>query len=602
MNHPVHEYSFLVPSFPQAQQSISAIAAIASNAAALLSDEAKAALAEAAVAAAQALSNGGAGSVGASFVSQVCTLLGVTMPAAASTQRHHRRGRVLAQSGVVQQQQAQSRLQQLVSVTAALGRALGRQAVPGADPLAAGDSGVYVTAAALLATSTSASAVLQAGPGVDSGGTLAPVETAEAQLVAAGSVVPSLSGYGIALSYAPSSTAALLLALAGALPADITLVSGLASVVWVPPSASGAAAAGSAGANDSDPALDGASSYLLLSVPVADYDASRGAACLRYDATATAVSGLLSGLPPGDTPAVFLSYDASTRRLTCRVAALGTYVVAQGTPLDAAPPPPPPSTAPAPDAEEVLVLTLAFQMNPAQLSVREELEAFRSGLVAVLAAALQVAPSAVSILSLDTTSREGAVLVVVAVRLPAGSRGGAERSAGLQADPLAALPADFRARFGVTQLSVARGQLTADGPVARGADTVPAAPEEGKAVPVGAVVGGAVGGAVAMAVLAALVVVVVRRRRLRQVAVAETEGSVLRAGEVAGDVASVRLEASRAGAQGGQPEGATPGPPFAPGAVRTKPALANESGPNAAVAVASPHRSAANTPRAPPTL
>ncbi len=280
-------------------------------------------------------------------------------------------------------------------------------------------------------------------------------------------------------------------------------------------------------------------------------------------------------------------------------------MVAQATPLDAALPPPPLSTAPAPDAEEVLVLTLAFHMNPAQLSVREELEAFRSGLVAVLAAALQVAPSAVSILSLDTTSREGAVLVVVAVRLPAGSRGGAERSAGLQADPLAALPADFRARFGVTQLSVARGQLTADGPAARGTDTVPGAPAESKAVSLGAVVGGAVGGAVAMALLAVLVVVVVRRRRLRQVAVAGTGDTVPadgRVGAAAGGVASVRVEATRACAQERPREEVTLVTTFAPGPVRTKAAPVSESGPITAAAVASPHRSAANTPRAPPTL
>lgn len=598
----IKKITFIAPSFPQAQQSVSAIAAIASNAAALLSDEAKGALAEAAAAAVQALSTGGTGSVGASFVSQVCTLLGVAMPSAASAHRH-RRGRALAQSDVVQQQQAQSRLQQLVGVTAALGGALGRQAVPGADPLAAGDSGVYVAATALLATSNSASAALQAGPGVTSGGTFALAETAEAQLVAAGSLSPSLSGYGIALSYAPSSTAALLLALAGALPADVTLVSGLASVAWVPPPASGTASAGSSGATVGEPSLDGAISYLLLSVPVAEYDTSRGAACLRYEATTTTVSGLLSGLSADDAPAVLLSYNATTRRVTCRVSALGTYVVAQGTPLDAAPPPPP-SAAAAPDAEEVLVLTLAFQMNPAQLGVREELEAFRSGLVALLAAALQVAPSAVSIVSLDTTSREGAVLVVVAVRLPAGSRGGVERSASLEADPLAALPADFRARFGVTQLSVARGQLTADGPVARGTDTdtVTGTSESGKAVPIGAVVGGAVGGAVAAALLAALVVVVVRRRRLRQVAVDGTGGSAPRAGAMAGGVASMRLEAAHAGAQERPTEGATPVTPFAPGAVQTKPALGSEGSPRAAAAVASPHRSAANTPRAPATL
>ncbi len=53
------------------------------------------------------------------------------------------------------------------------------------------------------------------------------------------------------------------------------------------------------------PAKEATLKHLLLSVPVEECP-------LRYDATATAVSGLLSGLSPGGTPAVLLSYNAST--------------------------------------------------------------------------------------------------------------------------------------------------------------------------------------------------------------------------------------------------------------------------------------------------
>ncbi|KAG2441728.1 hypothetical protein HXX76_003343 [Chlamydomonas incerta] len=265
------------------------------------------------------------------------------------------------------------------------------QAAPGGGYLAAGDQGVFVGAVALAAPSAgtanaSTSGLVAAGPDTATGtaansttptnGTSSGTSTngagrhrrlqqlpadvslagrqllqssttpsgrsgsAEVFVVLAGAIATGAGGWGLSLSYATQATGAVASTLAGQLPATVSLLGGgLASVAWSAISASTTA---------SPPALDGTTNYLLLRIPAPGFDPSKSTACLRYNATATppTATGSLAGVPPGSSPAAYVSYDSVTGRVTCRASAVGSYVVAQGPA-----PPAPPSPAPAVGAQ-----------------------------------------------------------------------------------------------------------------------------------------------------------------------------------------------------------------------------------------------------------
>ncbi|PNH03785.1 hypothetical protein TSOC_010116, partial [Tetrabaena socialis] len=344
----------------QAQQLVAATSSLAASAASLLPNGARGSLLTAAQAAAAALPADSS----LDFLSQICTLLGVSMPtsgtatAAAAAASSHRRALRAASSPSPSPSDsgsgaaallARQRLRDLLAAADRLGDTLGGQAVPGGGAMAAGDSGLYVAAAVLVALPSGASAnassslLLRSGPtaaaaGADPAGgrrrallAAAAATDAEALLVLSGAAASAADGYGIDLQYAPAAGPALAAALASALPPSATLLSGggLTTVTWNAPAAatSGAVAA-------APPALDGAASYLQLRLPAPGLDPSKPTSCLSFNAADSSLSGALAGLAPsssGAAPAAsFVSYDSSTGLVTCRATAAGSYLVAQG--------------------------------------------------------------------------------------------------------------------------------------------------------------------------------------------------------------------------------------------------------------------------------
>ncbi len=188
--------------------------------------------------------------------------------------------------------------------------------------------------------------------------------------------------YGIGLAYMPAAGPALTQILGSALSASnntVSIVGDLVTLYWL--SSCAAAAAGVGGG--SAPALqpDAASgSYVDLRIPALGFDPRRVAACLAWNSTAataaaSAVSSSSTGggasLDPGQDlvfmesllpgvstlaegsplsqqaqPSTAAVYDTATGTATCRVGAMGSYVLVQGAllrgqeQLAAAPPPP----------------------------------------------------------------------------------------------------------------------------------------------------------------------------------------------------------------------------------------------------------------------
>ncbi|KAG2497301.1 hypothetical protein HYH03_004884 [Edaphochlamys debaryana] len=265
-------------------------------------------------------------------------------------------------------------LADLLSTANSLGNALGLKAAPGGTPLAAGDNGVFVSAAGIATPATaggSTTTTLSAGPAAaappatsssstttsgsstsSTGTTTTPTDTtttptdttttptdpaagdggmrrsladstatdATVQLVLAGASATSAAGASIDVTFAPSTSTSLASTLSSALPTGTAVLGGLTAVTWNPPAGSTAAA----------PTLDGTSSYLQLQLPAPGYDAAKGAvACLLYDATAATVTGNLKGVTAGSAPATTVSYDSTTGRVTCKATVFGYYLVAQ---------------------------------------------------------------------------------------------------------------------------------------------------------------------------------------------------------------------------------------------------------------------------------
>jgi hypothetical protein len=248
-------------------------------------------------------------------------------------------------------QSAVGSVSDLLDVVALLGAALGLQATPGGGYSAAGDGGVFVAAGAPVAAAAGEAAfatlLVRAGPdaaaaasltttdgtpgtsarrsllqGGSSSSSTAPL-SAEGYLVLAGAAVSGVAGYTLTLGYVPSADAALASVFDSQLPTTVTLLGGLTSATWGASSAS----------SGPPPTLDGTTSYLLLRIPAPGYDPTRIGTCVLYD-TAT---GTTTGAMPGaqDTaaaasPATFVSYDAASGKVTCRVSQVGAYVLVQG--------------------------------------------------------------------------------------------------------------------------------------------------------------------------------------------------------------------------------------------------------------------------------
>ncbi|KAG2483146.1 hypothetical protein HYH03_017992 [Edaphochlamys debaryana] len=519
------ETADLVNAQSAALQAISAITSIAAASASVLSDSTKDALLSAAKSAAVAMAAGGssgAAQTGTDFVTNICQLLGLSIPAGTSSSG---RRRALLDSGSTAVAAAEARLTELLSVADKLGDALGRQAVPGGSPVAAGSNGVFVSAAALkpAAAGGSTSATLAAGPTAAAGGSSANGNNrrrrllggtstdAVAQLVVGGTAAASASGWGVDLSYSTTAQASLATALGGLLPAGSVLLNGLAALSWN----------AGAGAGSIPPALDGASSYVLLSLPAAaGYDSARPTACLQYDSATGKLTGSLAGLPGGTgaSPAAFVSYDTTTALVTCRPPA------ALRRPSPAQPPPPAPRRPPAP-ASRAVVLTVRLRMGPAQVASSAGLLAFRAALQQALASAMQLPASAVAVTSLDATTLPDAVGAVVQLTLPPAAPATDTALAALQAKPMATLPAAFLSDYGVTDASVDAGVTTlqpfpevssnpsaSPSPAAADPSTSPspspaagqAAGGQGDKVPEGVIIGAVWGGMAFLVVLTAV--------------------------------------------------------------------------------------------------
>ncbi|KAG2452484.1 hypothetical protein HYH02_002723 [Chlamydomonas schloesseri] len=178
-----------------AQQAISVISAVAGSTAAFLPASAKAVMVGAAKAAAATIKSNAPND----FLSNICRLLGVSMPTAAAansaaanntlTARNSNANRTSSTSSNARRALLQAaandtatanstdpaviaaaRIADLLSVADRLGAALSGKAVPGAGYTALGDGGVFVSAAALMTpapgagTSAAVQALLRAGP------------------------------------------------------------------------------------------------------------------------------------------------------------------------------------------------------------------------------------------------------------------------------------------------------------------------------------------------------------------------------------------------------------------------------------------------------
>ncbi|KAG2451458.1 hypothetical protein HYH02_004056 [Chlamydomonas schloesseri] len=380
----------------QRDQAVSTLAAIATSASAIMTDDARATFTQAAkdaVASLAALGSasgnapGGGSTTGSGitedFVTQVCRLLGVSLLTAsrnATTGAAGGRGgssgsssrrRLLADGNSTA---AAASLGDVLGVAGRLTSALGKQAVPGLGYVSAGDAGVYVSAGALGAPSAgpppSVSLLVRSGPDAafsstaaaanasspsqqpqpsagrrmlsrrellqtGTGGSGSSSTAAEAYVVLSGAVATGSGGYAVGLSYAPSAAATVATGAAASLPAAVALLDGgIATVSWTAVSTTAAAAA--------PPALDGTSSYLLVRIPAPGYAAGRSTACLLYNASAGSLAGSLAGvaapLQPLPAGAVVAFEGYSGGRVTCRSTVMGSFVVAQGPALPSPPP------------------------------------------------------------------------------------------------------------------------------------------------------------------------------------------------------------------------------------------------------------------------
>ncbi|GLI65162.1 hypothetical protein VaNZ11_008619, partial [Volvox africanus] len=338
-------------------QAIAAMASLASSGTSL-PDKAKDAFMTAVKSAVETLGGGGNSSssdttISAaalnSFVSQLCRLLGASLPTITTTSSSSttastppstagRRALLDSQSDITTA--AWSRLKDLLAVSGRIGSALGLQAVPGESYLAAGDNGVFVSAIAMPAFSSKGSGMkvavkLSAGPNAiasaASGNSTGSASAgrrrvltasssgtdADAELVLAAAVAAAVSEYSVSLQYSPSSAAALATVVSSSLATDI--LSGLVTLTWN---------AGSS-ATSSPPTLDGSSSYVTLRIPAPGYSLSKSAACVLYNFTTdTMVTSNLSSLTGANRTAVATAYDISTSRLSCNVSTPGTYFIA----------------------------------------------------------------------------------------------------------------------------------------------------------------------------------------------------------------------------------------------------------------------------------
>ncbi|KAG2445796.1 hypothetical protein HXX76_000400 [Chlamydomonas incerta] len=400
----------------QRDQAVSTLAAIATSASAIMTDDARATFTQAAKDAVASLatlslagtSSGGAGAgtgssgVSEDFVTQVCRLLGVSLPTAKNSTSSTAGGnrRRLQADGNSTAAAARSSLGDVLDVAGRLTSALSQQAVPGLGYVSAGDAGVYVSAGALGAASAgppaSVSLLVRSGPDAAFAASSANSSTsaaqqsgrrrlnaathrmvsrrellqtspattsssgsstvAEALVVLSGAVATGSGGFAVGLSYAPSAAATVSTAAAASLPATVTLLDGgIATASWI--------AVSTAAASLSPPALDGNSSYLLIRIPAPAYNAGRTAACLLYNASSGTLAGSLQGvalpLQPLQAGAVVAFEGYASGRVTCRSTVMGSFVVAQGpanpspppasvsgTPLQPSPPAPPPPSPP----------------------------------------------------------------------------------------------------------------------------------------------------------------------------------------------------------------------------------------------------------------
>ncbi|GIL67805.1 hypothetical protein Vafri_21080 [Volvox africanus] len=323
----------------QAPQAIAAMASLASSST-TLPDKAKDAFMTAVKSAVETLGGGGnstssdttiSAAALNSFVSQLCRLLGASLPTTSTTNSNTAGRRALLDSQPDITTAAWSRLKDLLAVSGRIGSALGLQAVPGESYLAAGDNGVFVSAIAMPAVSTSSSndsdikvnIKLSAGPNaVTSSSTAAGISSrrrgltasssssdVDAQLVLVGAAAAAAAGYSIDLQYSPSADAALALTMSSYTDTfpNTSLLSGPVTVTW---NAGSDAAA-------TPPTLDGNSNYITLTIPAPGYNSSKTAACLSYNVTTQLV----------DNPSTSAVYDTVTHRLSCNVSSVGTYFV-----------------------------------------------------------------------------------------------------------------------------------------------------------------------------------------------------------------------------------------------------------------------------------
>ncbi|KAG2501804.1 hypothetical protein HYH03_000304 [Edaphochlamys debaryana] len=454
----------------------------------------------------------------------------------------------------------------MLQVAQSLGAKMGQQAVPGGAFVSAGEGGVFVSAAALKPAPAGGSTAvsLSAGPAAAAGTPspsgrhrrrlLATATDAQAQMVVGGTAAPTASGWGVGLVYSTSAQAALATAVGSQLPGGSVLVDGLAALSWI---------AGT-GASATPPTLDGTSSYVLLRLPAPGYVSARATACLRYDAATNKLTGSLPGLAggAGTEPAAFVSYDSATGLVTCRVTALGSYVVAQGPlppppsppppspppppPPSPSPPPPPPPSPPPPSPPGVLPspvssvssppplpipntvdLTATINMNTTQVAGTADQLIFRSDMLQALAAALQLPLSAITLLAVEPRNYTVKVLIKLTIPTDEDTASVNARIDALIAQPLAVLPGDFTSKYGIAAAKVDAGFVDSIDNRAPGTSTpespaptpapgdVPATSEEEKSSAAGAIAGGVVGGVVVLAIVAVMATIWYRRRRQR---------------------------------------------------------------------------------------
>jgi hypothetical protein len=270
------------PSSPhQALSVTTAIAAIARSAASLLSDDAKASLLDAARSASLTLATSSAQydtSSCTDFVSQICMLLGASMPTDGTARRRSFRSRALAAS-------SGEALKGMLEVARQLGGTLARETMPDGTFVSAGDGGVYISAVALPQQAGAADVQMWAGENIalPSQGrrltaTTTPPPLASVEVSLTPAAASTAAGWSLSLAFAPSALPSVEAALSAALPSGTVVLAGLASVGW---HAGSSASPGPADVLPSD------GSYLLVTLPAPGYNASRWTSCALYNASNT---------------------------------------------------------------------------------------------------------------------------------------------------------------------------------------------------------------------------------------------------------------------------------------------------------------------------